>query len=166
MSIRKILIKFNRRQEAESNHEIPQPSTNSQDTMRTRSGFEYVIESSDLLDEETLLPTPAPTPTPIPTPSASNMFQPLQLYQPIQDVVPVIDLTVQPSNQLGTLNNNGTFKKLSIRLLKMCGNCVLKIVNLMPTILTSIAGAHALVQLIHPPEQRIEVYVSTKWLCS
>lgn len=156
MSIRKLLIKFNNRAETTQSYTI-QP-----ENMRTRSGREYSIHSHELTTEEepstpelTLLPTPVPTRMPTPMPSSSRMLQPF-----VEELVEVIDLTVEPSIMRQPINQ---WKRRTIRLLNMCGGFVVTLVRSMPTILASIAGISAIMHITNPPEQRIEVNITTKW---
>lgn len=117
--------------------------------MRTRSGFEYNIESdeSDGWNEET------------PTASTSLIVRPTQPLQPFQRLI-------VPTDRAGPIERRDIrpavqsiqpvmWRSKSMQFLKMCGNGLVKIINSMSTILTAVAGVHAVLQVIHPPEHNI-----------
>lgn len=174
MSVRRLLIKFNNRNEPTTQF-IEQT-----DNMRTRSGLQYSIHSHELPDEErrtptpvpTPIPTPMPVPTPMPTPMSTPMPTPMptptpsrsasRMLQPFRSetIQEFIDLTVEPMIRIQPINK---WKRRSILIMKMCGGYLLSIIRSLPTILASVGGVVSIMHFINPPEQEIEVSVTTKY---
>ena len=142
-SIRKIFIKFNKREEqnqtieptihspstsASSESLVPTPSIlsstslSSFESMRTRSGFQYNIETSDSSSDDEMEQEAG-------TPSSALVLHGIQPFQPIRSLVLPTNL-IQPIEYRGQLTDRSrTFKIKSIRFLKMCGNGFIKLVN-------------------------------------
>ena len=141
-TIRKILIKFNQRQQ-------PQPST-SDSTMRTRSGFAYTIVSDESDEMEPTEEEPR-----------SLVVRPIQPLEPIRSLV-------EPAERIPIARGyiqSVSMKRRSIKVLKMFGNGLFKAICSVPTVLAAIAGIHAALEFIYPPEHiiKVELNVTTKW---
>lgn len=112
--------------------------------MRTRSGLQYHFEADDTSDEKTPLPS-----------SSSVVLHEVQPLEPIHCILPFNSVHEHNPNR----SRIHSLKRMSMYIL----NGLVKIASAVPSILATIAGLNAAMQLIQPPEQKIEIKVTQKW---
>ena len=144
--VRKFILKFNQRQ--------GEPAT----TMRLRSGTQYnLINQEQEEDNDVVFENGAQMPTPIidnTTSTINNMsmmrLHPIEL--PMQDPIPVaLPMPMPMSNPP---------RQRRITRLQSVVNGLVRVVQSLPGILTTIAGIHTIMEIIYPPDQHIEVVIS------
>lgn len=147
--VRKFILKINQRQ--------GEPATTHDQIMRLRSGTEYHLVNQQEEDSDVVFDEGVEMPAPMNDNAASNMSMmrsyPFPMQNPVAVPVPMPMRNLIP-RQRGRNQSNWSSRLRSIF------NGAMRVVQSLPGILTTVAGINAVIEIIYPPEQRVEVIIS------
>lgn len=147
--ILEFILKFNTRHQ--------EPDTTQHQIMRLRSGTQYTFVNEQDEDSDVVFDEGMEIPAPMNDEAANNintMMRPYPIGTPIPNPLPVPIPIRNPVPRKRRSNSGSRFRVIF--------NRTVWFVQSLPGIFATIAGIHAIVEIIHPPEHRIEISVLTQ----